>query len=83
MSNESNPDRLLSGVEACAYLDAKHNVKETPIGLACKAVRGGGPIFMKWGRLRKYTPRLLDQYVVEKLSPPVRSTSELREHRAA
>ena len=45
--------------------------------LAYLASKGGGPPFRKFGRYPMYTREDLDNWLDERMSPPVRSTSEL------
>ena len=45
--------------------------------LAKYAVVGGGPIYRKFGRIPIYATDDLDAWIAEKLSPLVRSSSEL------
>lgn len=45
--------------------------------LAYLACKGGGPMFRKFGRYPMYTREDLDAWLEERMSRPVRSTSEL------
>ena len=74
--------RPLNRIEASNHLHEKHGVNRTVGTLAKLAVVGGGPRFRVAGRTPLYSIEDLDAWVESILSPPVRSTSELREHRA-
>lgn len=67
--------KRLSRREAAKYL-TERGYKTSPNTLAKKATTGGGPIFQKQGPFAVYTPSNLDAYADEKLSQPLRSTSE-------
>ena len=67
--------------EAAAYLLETHGIHRAVGTLAKLAVVGGGPRFRVAGRTPLYSTDDLDAWVESILSPPVRSTSELREHR--
>jgi hypothetical protein len=69
--------RFLRRKEASQYLKEMWGVNCAPSTLAKYAVLGGGPAFRRVGRIPVYTTDDLDAWVVSKLSPPVRSTSEL------
>ena len=73
-------DRLppaLTRREASEYLERKHGVKLAPATLATLACIGNGPSFRKDGRRPIYPISGLDEYAERRLSPVVRSTSEL------
>jgi hypothetical protein len=74
--------RPLRRAEASKYLDETHAIRRAPGTLAKLAVVGGGPRYRVAGRTPLYTPDDLDAWAESILSPPVRSTSELRKHRA-
>jgi hypothetical protein len=73
--------RPLRRAEASAYLREWHGISRTPATLASLAVRGGGPLFRKAGRIPLYTQADLDAWVAEITTAPVRTTSELRDDR--
>ena len=75
-------NRRLRRAEASKYLLETHGIGRAPGTLAKLAVVGGGPRFRVAGRTPLYTTDDLDAWVDSILSPPVGSTSELREHRA-
>jgi hypothetical protein len=62
--------------EAAEYL-AEKGLKVAPKTLGKYRVLGGGPKFRKWGRVPLYDEPALDEWVDEKLSDPMRSTSEM------
>ena len=63
--------------EAVAYLKDKGLI--TTHGTMQKwASTGGGPVFRKFGHRVVYFPTDLDNWIASRLSPPVRSTSELK-----
>ena len=76
------PKRRLRRAEAVVYLLENHGIRRTVGTLAKLAVVGGGPRFRVAGRTPLYEPDDLDAWVESILSPPVGSTSELREYRA-
>src|SRR5215468_790198 len=63
--------------DASEYLERKHGVKLAPATLATLACLGNGPLFRKDGRRPIYPVSGLDEYAKGRLSPVVRSTSEL------
>ena len=67
---------LLSPVQASAYL-AERGVARAVVTLRNLRLRGGGPRYRKMGNSVFYTPELLDEWLAERLSPPVRSSAEL------
>ena len=75
-------NRRLRRSEAATYLLETHGIRRAVGTLAKLAVVGGGPRFRVAGRTPLYSIDDLDAWVESILSPPVRSTSELREHRA-
>ena len=75
-------NRRLRRSEASEYLLEEHGIHRAVGTLAKLAVVGGGPRFRVAGRTPLYSTDDLDSWVDSILSPPVRSTSELREHRA-
>jgi hypothetical protein len=76
------PKVYLRRDKAAAYLQERYGAYTTET-LAKLACIGGGPRFQKLGRFPVYTPEDLDDWAASRLSPPVSSTSELAEHRAA
>ncbi len=75
-------NRRLRRSEAATYLLETHGIRRAVGTLAKLAVVGGGPRFRVAGRTPLYSTNDLDAWVESILSPLVRSTSELREHRA-
>ncbi len=75
-------NRRLRRSEAATYLLETHGIRRAVGTLAKLAVIGGGPRFRVAGRTPLYTTDDLDAWVESILSPPVNSTSELRERRA-
>ncbi len=73
---EYAPTMLLSPDEASKYLKNTHGVRREPVTLRNLRVKGGGPPFQKFGHAVFYTPQELDGWVRQKLSKPLRSTSE-------
>ena len=67
---------LLRRAEVSAYLKDKHGVTLSPATLNKMASIGGGPPMRYFGRIPMYAPDDLDAYVNERLTAPVRSTSE-------
>ena len=70
--------RRLRREAASRYLDDTWGIGRTPNTLAKLAVIGGGPMFRKDGRFPLYEADDLDDWARHQLSPPVRSTAELR-----
>ncbi len=75
-------NRRLRRSEAATYLLETHGIRRAVGTLAKLAVVGGGPRFRVAGRTPLYAPDDLDAWADSIISPLVRSTSELREHRA-
>ncbi len=75
-------NRRLRRSEAATYLLETHGIRRAVGTLAKLAVVGGGPRFRVAGRTPLYAPDDLDAWANSIISPLVRSTSELREHRA-
>jgi hypothetical protein len=69
--------RFLRRKAASDYLRETHGLDRAPSTLAKLAVTGGGPIFRRANRVPLYSTEDLDAWVKSKLSPPMRSTSEL------
>ena len=65
--------------EASKYLKDVWGLSYGPRTLAKLACIGGGPEMEYAGRFPTYTEAALDAFARSKLSPPVRSTSELRQ----
>ncbi len=61
--------------EASEYIKEK-GLDISPKTLAKFATVGGGPKFQRFKRRVVYTTEFLDEWLEERLSPPVRSTSE-------
>ena len=62
---------------AAQYLHEAHGVERAPSTLAKLAVTGGGPVFRRIGCVLLYAPHDLDEWVASKLSPRMRSTSQV------
>jgi hypothetical protein len=60
----------------------KDNIPCAEATLATMAVRGGGPPYSRVGNTALYAEDNLDEWALEKLSTPRRSTSEERQHGA-
>jgi hypothetical protein len=71
-----NPDALLTRAQTAAALTAAGYPTATAT-LSTKATRGGGPPFQKFGQRPLYRWRTALQWAKDRLSKPVRSTSEL------
>lgn len=67
---------LLRRSEAAEYLQQQYGLFTTQT-LAKLATIGGGPLFIKLGRFPLYRREDLDTWANDKMSKPVRSTSEL------
>ena len=74
--------RPLRRSEAATYLLETHGIRRAVGTLAKLAVIGGGPRFRVAGRTPLYSANDLDAWADSILSPPVSSTSELRQFRA-
>lgn len=68
---------------ASAYLLDHYLISMAPSTLAKLACIGGGPSFVKAGRYPIYPIEALDSWARERISPLVKSTSELKLHRVA
>ncbi len=68
----------LRRAEAANYLENVHGQPCKPQYLAKLAVIGGGPPFQKAGKFPLYAPCDLDAWALQRLSPRVNSTAELR-----
>jgi hypothetical protein len=67
---------LLNPKQACDYL-RDQGVVRSPVTLRNLRLKGGGPKFRKLGGSVYYEPDLLDEWIRDRLTAPVRSTSEL------
>jgi len=75
----TSPKRVpLRRAEAAKYIQDVHRQPCSHKTLAKLAVVGGGPAYRKAGRFPLYEPDDLDDWATAKLSPKVRSSSELR-----
>ena len=74
---EPVPTRRLRRFEASRYLKERHGLDYQPNTLAKLFTVGGGPLVRKAGRVPLYETASLDEWAESKLSPPVRSPSEL------
>lgn len=70
-------DKRLGRAEAAKFL-TENGYPITKSTLAKYAVIGGGPAYSKFGQRVSYRQYDLLAWGSEKMSPPVRSTSELR-----
>jgi hypothetical protein len=70
-------ERLRRRNAAAQYIQSEWGIPCSPKTLAKLAVIGGGPAFRKAGRTPLYPEDGLDDWARSKLSPRVRSTSEL------
>jgi hypothetical protein len=70
-----DPDALLTRVDCAAAL-SKAGFPTSPKTLATKASRGGGPPFRRWGSKPLYPWGSSLSWAMERLGPPMRSTSE-------
>jgi hypothetical protein len=77
------PQRLLRRSEAAQYLKDQFNIPCEASSLRTMAHKGTGPAFQKFSRFPLYAPEDLDSYAASKMSPKVKSTSELTALRAA
>jgi hypothetical protein len=75
-------EQLLRRTEAARYLVETWRISCSVATLAKLAVGGGGPEFRKAGRTPLYPQDGLDSYAQSKMSPRVRSTSELATSKA-
>ena len=62
--------------QAAAYLQERYGAYTTET-LAKLATIGGGPPFVKFGRFPLYRPEDLETWAISRMSPKVRTTSEL------
>ena len=69
--------RRLRRADASRYLKEQHGLDYKPNTLAKLFTIGGGPLVRKSGRVPLYETASLDEWAESKLSPPVRSSSEL------
>jgi hypothetical protein len=70
--------RYLSRAEAAEFL-SERGYKTAPATLAKRAVVGGGPPFVSWGRKPLYDPEALLQWAQRRCTEPRRSTSDCGE----
>ncbi len=77
MMTGSHKTRFRRRVDAATYVREKYGLPCSPAWLAKLAVVGGGPIFQKAGRTPLYTDDSLDAWAESRLSPPMRSTSDV------
>jgi hypothetical protein len=71
--------RYLRRAEASAYLHERYGIRAAVATMAKWAVTGEGPRFHYDGRFPIYSMEDLDIWAAERLSKPVKSTSERRE----
>jgi hypothetical protein len=72
------PKQFLRPREAAAYMRQRCRYG-TPRSLAKWRVTGEGPPFRRSGRLILYDPDDIDSWAEARLTPPLRSTSDIRE----
>jgi hypothetical protein len=72
--------RYLSRAEAAEFL-SERGYKTAPATLAKRAVVGGGPPFVSWGRKPLYDPESLLEWAQRRCTGPRRSTSDRGEER--
>jgi hypothetical protein len=77
------PAEYLRRAEAAAYIRSRYGFPCAPTWLAKLACVGGGPTFRKAGRIPVYAKTECDRWAEERLSKPVRSTSEYQGAQAA
>jgi hypothetical protein len=65
--------------DAAKYLRERYGFRIASSTLAKYAWSGVGPVYRLAGRAAVYEIPSLDEWAEERLSPPVRSTAELRE----
>jgi hypothetical protein len=75
-------DALLTRVHCAAAL-SEAGFPTSPKTLATKASRGGGPPFRRWGSKPLYPWGSALSWAMERLGPPMRSTSEADARRRA
>ena len=68
-------DRLLSSREASEFL-ASFGISRKPATLNRLRCQGGGPTFRRIGRAVYYEPEALRRWVNERITQPLRSTSD-------
>lgn len=73
----SHKPRYRRRADAAAYVREKYGLPCSPAWLAKLAVVGGGPTFQNAGRTPLYTDDNLDAWAESRLSPPMRSTSDI------
>jgi hypothetical protein len=71
------PSHLLRRDEAAQHIQGTWGYPCSPRTLAKYAVIGGGPVFRRAGRFPLYSTDDLDAWITSKLSPPMRSTSDV------
>jgi hypothetical protein len=74
--------RPLRRTEAAAYIRDRYNLPCEASSLRTMACKGTGPVFRKGSRFPLYDRADLDAWAAAKLSPKVKSTSELAALRA-
>jgi hypothetical protein len=77
-TTDNTPRRWLRRKQASAHIEQTYNIPCAEPTLATMAVRGGGPPYSRVGNAALYAVDDLDEWALEKLSTPRRSTSELR-----
>jgi hypothetical protein len=82
MATTPDPLRPLRRTEAAEYIRNTYNLPCQPGTLRTMACKGTGPAFRKGSRFPLYSREDLDIWASAKISPKVRSTSELTALRA-
>ncbi len=72
--------KLLKRKEAARYISSVHGITISHLTLDTKATTGGGPPYVKFGRIAYYDPADLDAWVNHKTSRKFRSTSDEAEN---
>jgi hypothetical protein len=70
----------LTPEETVEYLWSRWRIQRSIRRLAQLRMLGSGPAFVRDGNVVRYPPRLVDQWAVQVLGPPVRSTAEEAAH---
>jgi hypothetical protein len=70
---------LLRSFDASRYLEENYAIRAKPATLAKYRCWGGGPAFRYDGRFPLYSVDDLDAWAAQRLSPVMRSTSDIQE----
>jgi hypothetical protein len=77
--NDALPPSALLRRKRCAEVLTEHGFPTAEKTLATQASRGGGPPYLKYGRIVLYRWGDVLAWAEARLSPPVHSSSEFRE----